>query len=147
MKARQTDEPTGRARGHFTQWAAQFAVASELCKRGYEVAFTSGNKTPVADLLVVSPSSKDTFLVDVKGLYRKNPWIVSRKPTRQNLFYILAFVPRDEPNRFFVLTQAEALNLIQQELRRLERAADYPVTGFAWKLAEKFENAWDKLPQ
>jgi hypothetical protein len=28
-------KPLGR--GHFTQWAAQFAVASELCKRRYEV--------------------------------------------------------------------------------------------------------------
>jgi hypothetical protein len=25
-------------KGHFTQWAAQFAVASELCKRSYQVA-------------------------------------------------------------------------------------------------------------
>ena len=33
-------------RGHQTQWAAQFAVASELCKRGYEVSFTMGNTTP-----------------------------------------------------------------------------------------------------
>jgi hypothetical protein len=29
-----------RHSGHQTQWAAQFAVASELCKRGYEVALT-----------------------------------------------------------------------------------------------------------
>jgi hypothetical protein len=43
------------ARGHQTQWAAQFAVASELCKRGYEVALTLGHTTPDADLMVVSP--------------------------------------------------------------------------------------------
>jgi hypothetical protein len=30
---------------HFTQSAAQFAVASELCKRGYEVSFTLGHNT------------------------------------------------------------------------------------------------------
>jgi hypothetical protein len=55
------------------QWAAQFAVASELCKRGYEVSFTMGNATPVADLMLVSPKLKRMFLIDVKGLYRKNP--------------------------------------------------------------------------
>ncbi len=33
----------GKERGHQPQWAAQFAVTSELCKRGYEVAFTSGH--------------------------------------------------------------------------------------------------------
>jgi hypothetical protein len=32
---RTTEKRAGRARGHQTQWAAQFAVASELCKRGY----------------------------------------------------------------------------------------------------------------
>jgi hypothetical protein len=67
------EKRTGRARGHQTQWAAEFAVASELCKRGYEVAFTSGHTTPIADLMVVSPKYKTMFLVDVKGLYKMNP--------------------------------------------------------------------------
>jgi len=58
-----------------------------------------GNRTPLADLMVVSPVQKEMFLVDVKGLFRKNPWIVKRKPVRDNLFYILAFVPRDEDNQ------------------------------------------------
>jgi hypothetical protein len=98
----------GKERGHQTQWAAQFAVASELCKRGYEVAFTSGHTTPVADLMVVSPEAKEMFLVDVKGLYRKNPWLLKRKSPRANLFYILAYVPPDEPNQFFVMTQQQA---------------------------------------
>jgi hypothetical protein len=50
---------------HHTQWAAQFFVAGELCKRGYDVSFTMGNRTPIADLMVVSPIKKATFLVDV----------------------------------------------------------------------------------
>jgi hypothetical protein len=89
------DRPTaqGFRRGHQTQWAAQFAVASELCKRGYEVSFTMGNATPLADLMVVSPLKREMFLIDVKGLYRKNPWLVKRHPPRQNLFYVLAYVP------------------------------------------------------
>jgi hypothetical protein len=52
--------------GHRTQWTAQFAVASELCKRGYEISFTMGNATPLADLMVVSPKLKKMFLIDVK---------------------------------------------------------------------------------
>jgi hypothetical protein len=132
--------------GHRTQWAAQFAVASELCKRGYEVSFTMGNRTPLADLMVVSPVRKEMFLVDVKGLYRNNPWIVKRKPVRDNLFYILAFVPTDEDNQFFVLTQETADLLIRKELRRLKRPDDYPVTGFDWKLGIPHKNAWQVLP-
>jgi hypothetical protein len=136
-----------KVRGHQTQWAAQFAVASELCKRGYEVAFTSGHTTPIADLMVVSPLNKEMFLVDVKGLYRKNPWLIKRKPSRENLFYILAYVPAGEANQFFVMTQQDVTKLVQSELNRLKRADNYPVTGFLWTLALPHQNAWDVLPQ
>jgi hypothetical protein len=117
-------------RGYFTQWAAQFAVASELCKRGYVVSFTMGNTTPIADLMVVSPQGK-MFLIDVKGLYRINPWLVKCKPVQANLFYALAFVPSDTPNRFFVISQSEIDSLIRSELKRLNRPDDYPVTGIS----------------
>ena len=104
---RETMTSDGKARGHQTQWAAQFAVASELCKRGYEVAFTSGHTTPVADLMAVSPVAKTMFLIDVKSLYRPNPWLIKRKPIRDNLFYVLTFVPVGKPNEYFVLDQGQ----------------------------------------
>lgn len=129
-----------------TQWAAQFAVACELCKLGYEISFTMGNSTPVADLMVVSPVRHEMFLIDVKGLYRKNPWIVKQKPARANLFYVLAYVPPSQPNEFFVLSQADTNKLIMSELQRFNRAADYRVTGFLWKLAERHKDAWHILP-
>jgi hypothetical protein len=88
---------------HRTQWAAQFAVASELCKRGSEVSFTMGNATPLADLMVVSAELKQMFLIDVKGLYRKNPWVLKRKSSRDRLFYVMAFVPDAGVNEFSVL--------------------------------------------
>jgi hypothetical protein len=132
-----------------TQWAAQFAVASELCKRGYEVSFTMGNNTPLADLMVISPGRKEMFLVDVKGLYRRNPWLVRTKAVREKLFYILAYVPQKEPNQFFIMTQKQANALINRELKRLNRPAGYRVTGFVWSLAEKYGGGgcWDILPK
>jgi hypothetical protein len=129
-----------------TQWAAQFAVASELCKLGYEVSFTMGNSTPIADLMIVSPIRREMFLIDVKGLYRKNPWLVKPKPARVNLFYVLAYVPPKEPNEFFILTQADANRLVDSELKRLKRPLDYPVTGFVWKLVQPHKDAWHVLP-
>jgi hypothetical protein len=87
------------------------------------------------------------FLIDVKGLYRKNPWLVKRKADRANLFYVLAYVPSGEPNQFYVMTQKQTLKLIQDELKRLGRADNYPVTGFLWKFAEPYKDAWDALPQ
>jgi hypothetical protein len=139
-------QKSGSARAHQTQWAAQFAVASELCKRGYEVSFTLGHTTPLADLMAVSPGRKEMFLIDVKGLYRRNPWLIKQKEGRSNLFYILVHVPTDSPNRFFLLAQRDVTQLIKQELKRLERSEDYSVTGFVWNLALPHENAWGILP-
>jgi hypothetical protein len=133
------------SRSHQTQWAAQFAVASELCKRNYEVALTVGNH-PAVDLMVISPEGR-SFSIDVKGLYRKNPWLIKRKEVRPNLFYVLAYVPLHEPNQFFVLTQTQAGQLIEDGLKRLGRAADYPITGVDWRYAVQYEGAWESLPK
>ena len=94
---------------HQTQWAAQFAVASELCKLGYQVALTLGNH-PMIDLMVVSPNGT-AFVVDVKGQYKSNPWPVRKRKKNDLLFYVLAFVPPpgEGQNRFTVLTQ-DAVN-------------------------------------
>jgi hypothetical protein len=62
---------------HFTQWAAQFAVASELCKKGYEVSFTLGHNTPLADIMAISPEQKIMFLIDVRAFLLR---IIGRFP-------------------------------------------------------------------
>jgi hypothetical protein len=131
---------------HQTQWAAQFGVASELCKRGYEVSFTMGNTSPLADLMVVSPVGRTMFLIDVKGLYRMNPWLVNPKQPQKDLYYILAYVPIGEPSQFFVMTQSQVNKAIDDELLRLKRGLEYPAKGFLWKLALPYKDAWDVLP-
>jgi len=52
------------------------------------------------------------FLIDVKGLYRRNPWVIKRKAVRANLFYVLAFVPSDAANEFFIMSQDQAHRMI-----------------------------------
>jgi hypothetical protein len=136
---------------HQTQWAAQFAVASELCKRGYQVALTLGNH-PTIDLMVVSPSGKP-FLVDVKGQYSPNFWPVKPKAQRQDLFYVLAFVPDGASNSFSILTQDEANADIEKntkEWRERDAAradAEDRMPGVSQEFAKKNEGRWDKLPQ
>lgn len=147
MLTKDLPEKAARRAVSRTQWAAQFAVASELCKRGYEVSFTMGNNTPLADLMVVSPKLKKMFLIDVKGLYRKNPFVIKGKAVRADLYYILTFVPDEQLNQYFVLSQKQTNLYIQSELRRLGRPDDYPMTGILWKQAAKHENAWDTLPK
>ena len=147
------ETPTPRRSGHRTQWAAQFAVASELCKLGYEVAFTMGNH-PSVDIMATSPSEV-SFGIDVKGLYRKNFWSVRPKPFKANLFYIFTFVPDAARNRFFILTQEQVLAGIALDRERVintalakgrptDKADAFP--GVAWSIAENYENAWSTLP-
>jgi hypothetical protein len=146
--------PAERRSSHRTQWAAQFAVASELCKRGYEVALTMGNH-PSKDVLVNSPNEVP-FSVDVKGLYQKNFWAVRPKKAKPNLFYVLALVPNEGQNRFFILTQDQANKAIQAEEklariravekgRSVESIGNFP--GITWGQAEASENAWSVLPE
>jgi hypothetical protein len=143
-----------RRSSHRTQWAAQFAVASELCKRGYEVAFTMGNH-PAVDLMARSPTRQISFQIDVKGLYKPNFWVIKPKPPNPTLFYVLAFVPNDAQNRFFVLAQDEVNAEIEAELQRarhraavkgrpLEKAELF--AGVGQKFAQGFENRWGILP-
>lgn len=109
---------------------------------------------PDVDLMVISPN-RQQFLVDVKGQYKRNFWPVRQKERRDGLFYVLAFVPRDVPNRFFILTQEQANNGIDADwnhakARRKAKGLDgepkeFP--GIEWKFAERFENAWEALPK
>jgi hypothetical protein len=139
-----------RRSSHQTQWAAQFAVASELCKRGYEVAFTMGNH-PEVDLMVISPKRR-SFHVDVKGLYKKNFWLVSSKPKRTSLFYAFAYVPTGEPNRFFIMTQGQVNREIKRDLKRIKAKGlnidkHIPFLGVKWGTAELYEKRWQVLPK
>jgi hypothetical protein len=140
---------------HQTQWAAQFAVASELCKRGYQVAMTLGNH-PAVDLMVQSPNGVQ-FTIDVKGLYKKNYWAVKPKEIKEGLFYVFAFVPTGSPNRFYVAPQTEvngALSAKYQVDRERtiskgktmpdEDKVSFPCLPF--NLKEQWEDSWRVLP-
>lgn len=142
-----------RHAAHQTQWAAQFAVASELCRRGYQVALTSGNH-PMIDLMAVSPSNIQ-FLVDVKGQYTENPWPVSPKEKRSGqLFYVFEFVPdpKDGPPRFTVLHQDDVNkhlddNTAKWRARKADRVGkDDPMPCMDPKFVKQHEGGWERLP-
>lgn len=144
-------ELRGAAKGQQTQWAAQFLAAAELVRRGYTVAFTTGNNTPDADLMVGSPKG-ELFWVDVKGLSSKTDWLVRPKAARDRLFYILvALSPtssgptKRDADRFFVLTQKEA-NTLEREYRDAHPRNKTTMPGFKFAKAHQYEDRWEKLP-
>jgi hypothetical protein len=137
---------------HQTQWAAQFAVASELCKRGYQVALTMGNH-PIVDIMVFSPKGK-SFQIDVKGLYKPAYWLVKPKKPRDGLFYVFAYVPAGQPNEFFVMTQRQVNKAIQTSWDKFRAKHGRPradisenrMPGVEWKFARKYLDKWNALP-
>lgn len=130
------------------QWAAQFLVASELERNGYDVAFTMGNQTPIADLMVGHSATGNQFLIDVKGMWTQTAWLVGKpKPSRPNLFYVLTVVGKNRNNRFFVLSQAELNGLIEDyRIRRAGATDPFIGSSFDFKDALPFEEQWQKLP-
>jgi hypothetical protein len=133
------------SRKRSAQWAAQFLVAAELERNGYDVAFTMGNSTPVADLMAGHSGTGVQFWVDVKGLWAQNAWWGKAKRDRPNLFYVLTLVGKNRGlDRFFVLSQSEFNSLV--EGYRLAHPAQKPVGGFNWADPVKFEGQWTKLP-
>jgi len=148
-EARAPPQIAARRSSHRTQWAAQFAVASELCKRGYQVALTLGNH-PVIDLMVVSPSGKQ-FAIDVKGLYKPTFWGVREQEKRDNLFYLFAYVPDTAANRFFIVPQGKvSKGIAAYRAKGIAKGRDPDVTklwpGVPWGFVLPYENAWQLLP-
>jgi hypothetical protein len=139
---------------HQTQWAAQFAVASELCKQGYQVALTLGNSYSRSH---GRQPQREQFLVDVKGQYSRNFWPIKRTPKRDDLFYVLAYVPDNATNEFFVMTQQEVEKAIEENTskwlaRRVAKAITEPAnldsfTGLEDATARQHTNRWDVLPK
>ncbi len=123
--------------------AATFAVASELLKRGYTVEVSSSGTH--ADLTVVSPNGIH-FSVIVSGLHRANPWWLVFAPETENSFRVLAFVPPGDANRFFVMTEKEAIKEHHTQRLRLGRSLEYKFHGFNFGVAFAFENKWESLP-
>lgn len=104
-----------------------------------------GHTTPEADLMVLS-QSRHAFLVDVKGLYKKNSWVVSPKEARSDLYYILAFVPDEGQNEFFIMSQEQVHQVARSELKRLGRSENYAIPGFGWPCVQPYKNQWQNLP-
>ena len=126
---------------------AQFHVAEELRRRGYRVPPTLGN-APMGDLLAVSPEGKQ-FKVAVKGLSTKNFWLSKGREPKDELFYVLVYIPIKDFLRFFVMSSDELMYEREEFKKDKERRTGKyreELGGFNWSKAIKYENKWDKLP-
>jgi len=148
------DEKTTMKRGRqHTAWAATFATAAELSRRGYDVAFTMGN-TPRTDLLCAVPDGKP-FKVQVKGISNQNAFYAQKEffeaPTQKDLYLVVVLVTSDVEQlalRFFILTHEEAQKEFANMPKTKKDGRPYE-SGFGlnWGSITRYENKWTSFPK
>jgi hypothetical protein len=132
------------AKRKITQKAAEELVASELSKRGYEVAYL-GAYHPIADFAVMAPSG-ERFVVNAKGHAKPSDWAYGDKPDHDKLYYILVELT-PTPSCFYILTQSQSKALCAKYLIEHPRNRNIHRGGFSRKDPHPFKDAWDVLPQ
>ena len=140
-----------RSRQH-TAWAATFATAAELSRRGYDVTFTLGN-TPRIDLLCAVPDGK-LFKVQVKGISNSAAFYAQKEffdtPMQIDLFLVVVLVPRDETTelQFFILTHDEARREFEKMPKYKKDGRPY-VDGFGlnWSSVKPYKDNWHSFPK
>lgn len=120
--------------------SAEFFVAAELSRRGYNVTLTFGN-TKSIDLLIEKDNS--TIAIQVKGIQRKKSicWNIKRTSIRENLIYVFVNLNADtlvEPE-YFILTNEE----IKIHLKTVKSGRDYIDYNYLKRL--DFEDNWGKI--
>ena len=139
------------------QWATQFYVAAELCRRKYVVTFTLGN-APRTDLQV-SSSLNGEFTVEVKGQSTHNFWLIKEDHDKSRKYYFLVYIPENHEKlvEFFIMTREEMMAERTKYQKHIEQSSGRyrdELGGFNWKtIYEKDKNGrflykdrWDKLP-
>lgn len=144
-----------KTNNYHIQWAGEFAIAAELSRRHYTVAFTLGSAPPPAfDLVCVAPSGCP-FKIEAKGTsgrsFIRTGKAILEMPLRKDLFLIVALVPPAPSSafRFFIMTHEEIRRVWDETPRAMASGEPYVPghEGLKWKVVEPHENEWRKLPE
>jgi len=144
-----------------SQWAAQFAVAAELVRRGYSIAFYLGNEL-LYDMAVRGRSSGNQFVLQIKGTQYGPPKkpqgigddiLVGKLQTgKLTDLFVIVYAPvakyalganRGQPFRFFIATRQELQAIKNPGKQHKQFTSDWVKYGGIYP----FEDRWDKLPQ
>ena len=136
--------------------AAEFAVASELCRWGLYAQLTLGNKKRT-DLLVHNEETNTFLRIEVKAKQGRggSDWFIRLpKSNGTDTVYMLVSVPTgdlDKPGtpRVFLMKPEEISQAMEsyQEDRHSRGTGDEKwQPAIRWKDSLPHENRWDKLP-
>jgi hypothetical protein len=129
-----------------TQWAGQFYVAYELCRRGYRIALTHGNM-PQTDIIATSPKGR-SFRIEVKSMRGKNFWRYKRRDAEIDLFYVFVLTnEKINPPRVSVLTSEEVMAEYDTYFKAHPNSHQDNQWGTTDTIIRKYVGQWGKLPE
>jgi len=131
-----------------TQWAGQFYIAAELCKREFLMSFPLGNAKET-DLMVKSPRGTP-FRVEVKTQRTVNFWRYKQRDVSEDLFYIFVYLNEIEQNpKFYILTSKEARSEWDEYYDKHKKPSSNR-TAYGWGASNpsirNYGANWRKLP-
>jgi hypothetical protein len=129
-----------------TARAAEALIEAELSRRGYRATFL-GTHHPIADFNVIAPVTGREFLVDSKGNSAPNSWAYPDKTPVAELYYILVELWTVPEPSFYILTQAESIQLGRKYQDEHPTNKNKHRGGFGRTYPYHFKDCWGKLPQ
>lgn len=143
--------------------AAEFAVASELCRRGLYAQLTLGNKKRT-DLLIHDDETNNFLRIEVKAKQGRD-WPNCKGIHGKNVILVFVdYMSKMEYERpdFFILTVEDWKELVTEVAKRypnvfvnerniavwitqLPNGKPYEGTGVNVAMVEKYREAWDKI--
>ena len=125
--------------------AAEYYVAGELSRLGYNVTLTFGN-TKSIDLLI--EKDDNVIAIQVKGIQKTKSicWNLDKSKIKEKTYYVLVNLHIDKPKEkpdFFVLTSSEARQLFKNTPKQGENRTylDYKTL----KKLDGYQDNWNKL--
>ena len=145
---------TTKRKTHQTARAGEYAVASELNRRGFDTVTFTGNM-PEIDLIALTPEKK-ALRIQVKS-QTGSGWLVNvderLKEPQPDMFWALVLLPKaeDEPPRFWIISDKQMREKVIQ--KRYEEKIHLFAPGRPrwckiemWRVAD-FEGGWSRLTQ
>jgi hypothetical protein len=128
-----------------TERAAERALEAELNRRGISTARTDKNE-PEIDLVAIH--AERLIPVQVKGLQKRNDWLLTR-PKRKDTVFVFVRVPTgddDKPGafRFFIMTAQEVQKEMDRYHAHLKKRSTWK-PSLPSRYVECYENHWNKL--
>ena len=127
--------------------AGEFAVASQLCLRGYVASLTLKNY-PGVDIFVFNPKNEKQITIQVKA--STDGWFNAPKIVNKKSIFVYAHIKQDKTLEFYIIPAEEVIKIREEELKEYLDShpnvkKDQPIWLGGQEHFSKFKDKWEIL--